>query len=309
MLSLKNISLSFTRYGSGLIRKKMPVLNGLDLAVKRNELVGVVGASGSGKSLLAHAVLGILPANAHLTGTMEFKGAPLTPERQQTVRGKEIALIPQSITFLDPLQRIGEQVRRAAILSGADKKTAILRQELAFKRYKLPPSTSRLFPFQLSGGMVRRALLATATVGNADLLIADEPTPGLQSQIVTESLNQFRELADSGKGVLLITHELDAVLHVADKIAVFCGGTILEEALARDFHHGGKNLRHPFTRALWEALPGNAFKASLPSQEGPDSLLQGCSFYPYCAEKTDLCAVQPPIGRRLNGGFVRCHNA
>ncbi|BBO82394.1 ABC transporter ATP-binding protein [Desulfosarcina ovata] len=309
MLSLHDITLSFTRYETGLIRKELPVLNGLDLVVKKNELVGVVGASGSGKSLLAHAVLGILPANANLTGTMEFKGAPLTHKRQQAVRGKEIALIPQSITFLDPLQRIGEQVRRAAILSGVDKKTAILRQKAAFERYQLPPSTARLFPFQLSGGMVRRALLATATVGNADLLIADEPTPGLQPQIVSESLSHFRELADSGKGVLLITHELDAVLHVADKIAVFYGGTILEEASANDFDHGGKNLRHPFTRALWEALPGNAFKTSFFSREGPGSLVQGCPLYQYCAAKTDLCAIQPPIGRRLNGGFVRCHNA
>ena len=309
MLSLKDINLSFTRYETGLIRKEVPVLNGLDLVVREKELVGIVGASGSGKSLLAHAILGILPTNANLTGKMDFKGAPLTPKRQQTVRGKEIALIPQSITFLDPLQRIGEQVRRAAILSGVNKKTALLRQKSAFERYQLPPSTARLFPFQLSGGMVRRALLATATVGNADLLIADEPTPGLQPQIVRESLGHFRELADSGKGVLLITHELDAIRHVADKIAVFFGGTILEEAPARDFDNDGKKLRHPFTQALWEALPSNAFSTSFFSKANHEFFTRGCPFSPYCAVKTDRCAGHPPIGRELNGGFVRCHHA
>lgn len=309
MLTLRDITLSFTRYDTGLIRKELSVLNGLSLRVGKGELVAVVGASGSGKSVLAHAVLGILPANSRISGEILFKGSPLTPERRQTTRGKEIALIPQSVAFLDPLQRIGAQVRRAAVLSGVDKKSAVQRQKRAFERYQLPESVERLFPFQLSGGMARRVLVATATVGKADLLIADEPTPGLHPEVVQESLSHLQELADRGKGVLLISHELEAVLGVADKIAVFYAGTIVEEALSTDFADEGKNLRHPFTRALWHALPQNEFKPAPGSQPTPGLPITGCPFVSRCSEASDLCDRQPPPHRNLRGGFVRCHHA
>jgi peptide/nickel transport system ATP-binding protein len=309
MLTLTDIALSFTRYETGLIRKEFSVLNGLNLRVEKGELAAVVGASGSGKSALAHAILGILPANSRICGEILFKNSPLTPERRQTVRGREIALIPQSVAFLDPLQRIGAQVRRAAVLSGVDKKSAAQRQKSAFERYKLPESVARLFPFQLSGGMARRVLVATATVGRADLLIADEPTPGLHPQVAKESLLHLRELADSGKGVLLISHELEAALDVADKIAVFYAGTIVEEALCADFADGGKNLRHPFTRALWHALPKNAFQYAPGSQPTPGLPIKGCPFASRCPEVSELCEHQAPAHRSLRGGFVRCHHA
>lgn len=309
MLILQDITLSFARYDTGLIRKELSVLNGLSLRVEKGELVAVVGASGSGKSVLAHAVLGILPANSRISGRILFKDALLTPERRQMARGKEIALIPQSVAFLDPLQRIGAQVRRAAVLSGVDKKTAAKRQKRAFERYQLPESVARLFPYQLSGGMARRVLVATATVGEADLLIADEPTPGLHPEVVQESLSHLRELANRGKGVLLITHELEAVLRVADKIAVFYAGTIVEEALSADFTDEGKNLRHPFTRALWHALPKNAFEPVPGSQPTPGLPIRGCPFLSRCSEDSELCSRQPPPHRNVRGGFVRCHHA
>lgn len=309
MLTLRDITLTFTRYDTGLIRKELSVLNELNLRVGKGEVVAVVGASGSGKSVLAHAILGILPANSRISGEIFFKDAPLTSERRQTARGKEIALIPQSVAFLDPLQRIGAQVRRAAVLSGVDKKTASKRQKRAFERYQLPESVERLFPFQLSGGMARRVLVATATVGEADLLIADEPTAGLHRQVVQESLAHLRELADRGKGVLLISHELEAILGVADKIAVFYAGTIVEEALSADFAGGGKNLRHPFTRALWRALPENEFEPAPGSQPAPGLPVSVCPFLSRCSENSELCNRQPPPHRSIRGGFVRCHHA
>jgi peptide/nickel transport system ATP-binding protein len=310
MLTLRNIRIAFIRYDTGLIRKEMDVINGLDLQVRKGELVAVVGASGSGKSVLAHAVLGILPGNIRFSGEMIFKGAPLTPERQRAARGREIALIPQSVVSLDPVQRIGVQVRRAAVLSGVRKKTAIERQKAAFERYDLPESVERMFPFQLSGGMARRVLMATATVGDADMLIADEPTPGLHPEVVHESLSYLRELADRGKSVLLITHELEAVLRVADRIAVFYAGTVVEVALSVEFNNGGGSLRHPFTRALWNALPTNAFVPA-PAATAVPAMNEdtGCPFAGRCPDGSSLCDTQAPAYRDLRGGFVRCHHA
>lgn len=309
MLDVSDLTLSFIRYDTGLIRKDMQVLNGLDLHVGRGELVAVAGASGSGKSLLAHAVLGTLPGNARVSGSLRFKGAPLTAERQKVLRGREMALIPQSVAFLDPLQRIGAQVRRAAFLSGASKKTAADRQRRAFERYRLPASSERLFPFQISGGMARRVLLATATVGNADLLIADEPTPGLHADILRESLRHLRDLADEGRGVLLISHELEGVLEVADKVAVFYAGTVVEEAPAGDFRDGGGRLRHPFTGALWRALPNNGFEPVQGVQPPPGQGLEACPYLDRCPDGSKRCSDGLPPFRSLRGGFVRCHHA
>lgn len=110
MLTISNLGVTFTQYEQGLRRKQLTVITDLDLTVQAGEIVAVVGASGSGKSLLAHALLGILPENAQLSGTMEFQGAPLTPERCEALRGKAIALIPQSVGYLDPLMTVGRQV-------------------------------------------------------------------------------------------------------------------------------------------------------------------------------------------------------
>lgn len=309
MLTLENIRIAFNRYDTGLVRNQMTVVNGLDLQVGKGELVAVAGASGSGKSVLAHAILGILPKNTRVTGKMKFKGKTLTPERQHAARGKEIALIPQSVAFLDPLQRIGVQVRRAAVLSGAGKKTAVERQRAAFERYELSPAVERMYPFQLSGGMARRVLMATATVGEADLIIADEPTPGLHPEVVRESLSHLREMADRGKSVLLISHELEAVLRVADRIAVFYAGTVVETALAAEFNNGGARLRHPFTRALWNALPANEFRPMAGNDVSMEIPETGCPFVDRCPDESSLCGSLSPVNRIVRGGFVRCHHA
>ncbi|MEO0490893.1 MAG: ATP-binding cassette domain-containing protein, partial [Cyanobacteria bacterium J06659_2] len=118
MLTISNLGITFTQYEQGLHRKQLTVITDLDLTVHAGELVAVVGASGSGKSLLAHALLGILPENAQLSGTMEFQGEPLTQKRCEALRGKAIALIPQSIGYLDPLMSVGRQVQRVGQLNG-----------------------------------------------------------------------------------------------------------------------------------------------------------------------------------------------
>lgn len=307
MLSVQNLSVTFTMYDRGLTQKQLTVISELDLEVKAGEVVAVVGASGSGKSLLAHAVLGILPRNAQVSGTIIFKGEPLTPQRSFALRGKAIALIPQSVGYLDPLMQVGSQVSRAAQLSGLSKREATIAVNRTFRRYSLATEVKRFYPFQLSGGTARRVLVSTAVVSQAELVIADEPTPGLHPDVVTETLNHLRELASEGKGVILITHDIEAALQVADKVAVFYAGTTVEIAAAEDFANG--TIRHPYTQALWRSLPQNDFIAIPGSQPSPEALPPGCLFSDRCPWVTDACRSARPKFRQVRGAPVRCIHA
>ncbi|CAN5771270.1 ABC transporter ATP-binding protein [soil metagenome] len=307
MLSIANLGVTFTQYDQGLRRKQLAVITDLDLDVQAGEVVAVVGASGSGKSLLAHALLGILPDNATLSGTMQFQGETLTPQRCRALRGKTIALIPQSVGYLDPLMSVGQQVQRVAQLAGQSKAAARISTQKTFARYDLPAATYNLYPFQLSGGMARRVLVSTAVVTPAQLVIADEPTPGLHPDIVTETLNHLRELAREGRGVILITHDIEAALHIADRVAVFYAGTTVEIAAAKDFSTG--NLRHPYTQALWRSLPQNEFVPVPGNQPSPENLPKGCLFGDRCLWVSEPCQAERPKLRNLKDGWVRCIHA
>ncbi|MDF2724636.1 MAG: oligopeptide/dipeptide transporter, ATPase subunit, partial [Paenibacillus sp.] len=225
LLEVDGLSVSFTQLTRGFRETRLIALQDVGLDVDRSEIVAVIGASGSGKSLLAHAVLGILPGNAAMSGSIRFDGKPLTTSRQEELRGRSISLIPQSVNFLDPLMRVGSQVRHS--VKSGDPAAA---QRSAFERFRLPAAAAKLYPHQLSGGMARRVLVATATVSGAELLIADEPTPGLDPAIMQEALATLRELADQGAAVLLISHDLDSALRVADRVAVLYAGTTVEVA-------------------------------------------------------------------------------
>jgi peptide/nickel transport system ATP-binding protein len=308
MLKVQNLSVEFQRYHGGFRKRPLTVITELDLDVTAGEIVAVVGSSGAGKSLLAHAVLGILPRNARVTGEISFKNTPLTKIRQQKIRGKEIALIPQSVNFLNPLSRVGSQVFRAAQLSGLNSAEAAQARDRSFERYHLADRVKSHFPFQISGGMARRVLTATATAGKAELIIADEPTTGLDPAVIFESLAHLRELADEGKGVILITHDIMAALQVADRIAVFYAGTTVEIASVQDFN-GINRLRHPYTKALWKSLPQHEFHFVPGSQPSPDNLPRGCLFAPRCELRKPECEYRRPELRRLHGGLVRCFNA
>ena len=293
LLSVEHLSISFTQYDRGTRRRILPAIRDLDLTIDRGQVAAVVGSSGSGKSLLAHGILGILPYNAHMEGTIIYDGAPLTPKRAAALRGREIVLVPQSVGYLDPLMKVGPQVGRD--------KTAV---RAVLGRYGLGPETEGLYPFQLSGGMARRVLISTAVAASPALVIADEPTPGLDARAAGRILGHFRELADAGTGVLLITHDLELALTIADKVAVFYAGETVEEAPAGDFDRL-EDLRHPYTRALWQALPQHGFRPIPGTQPYPGALPEGCPFAPRCPKRTAACSGEVPY-RPLDGGFVRC---
>lgn len=304
ILEVENLSISFQQYKEGFKQRDVQVISDLTVALEAGEILAVVGSSGSGKSLLAHAILGILPDNAQVSGTMHYDGEMLTPEKQAALRGKEIALIPQSVNYLDPLMRVGQQVQTAV-----KKGDPVRAQRDVFERLHLDEKVDKMYPFQLSGGMARRTLLSTAIVAEADVIIADEPTPGLDPVVMKEALSHFREFADKGAAVMLITHDIEAALTIADKIAVFYAGTTVEIAPIADFSGDGEALRHPYTKALWKALPQNDFTPIPGSQPHPDALPPGCLFAPRCPIATPACSEARPEMQELRGGRVRCIHA
>lgn len=299
ILEIENLSVSFSQYDRGFAKADLDVIRDLNVTVREGEMVAVVGSSGSGKSLLAHGILGILPYNARLGGRMLYDGEELTQERKEALRGNEIVLVPQSIAFLDPLMKIGPQIRRG-------KKDGDSRKKLdrIFEGYHLKKEVQELYPFELSGGMNRRVLVSTAMMGNPRLVIADEPTPGLHMKMVRRVMEHFRELADRGAGVLLITHDLEQALEVADRVVVFYAGTTVEDADVKDFARE-ETLRHPYSRALWRALPQNGFQFIDGVQPYVKDMPEGCPFGPRCEKYREACRGEIPY-RELRGGKVRC---
>ena len=301
LLEIRDLSVSFRMYSRGLKQTDLRVISDLDFTARSGEITAIAGASGSGKSLLSSAVLGILPDNASVRGRIYYKGRELTPDLQKKLRGTEIALVPQSVAYLDPLMKTGAQA------DGHRKPRPTEKREKLFRRLGLPEQTEYLYPFQLSGGMARRILVSSALLTDAQLIIADEPTPGMSLEQALEALKLFREMADSGSAVVLITHDIDLAFEFADRISVFYAGTTVETAPASDFRKGPDALRHPYSRALWRALPQNGFQPLDGFQPYAGALPEGCLFAPRCPHRTEKCTVQVPPSREVRGGEVRCY--
>lgn len=276
LLQVEGLTVSFRMYEdapSGGLRafwnapqRTVDVVHDLSISVHAGEVVAVVGASGSGKTLLADSILGLFEPNALVTGTIWFDGERQTAASLRDLRGRGISFVPQSVACLDPLMRVGKQVcgfRTPGSRTEAAARTK--RQRELFERYGLGPDVERLYPFQLSGGMARRVLLCCALMDAPQLIIADEPTPGLNEDLALQAVQDLRDFANGGGGVMLITHDIELALRVADRIAVFQDGTVVEETSVAAFA-SPEGLRHPFTRALWHALPEHGF--TVPTEEG-----------------------------------------
>jgi peptide/nickel transport system ATP-binding protein len=246
----------------GTQKRMIQPIADMHVDIDEGEIVAVVGASGSGKSLLAHAVLGILPGNAISSGSILYQGEELTQKRKEQLRGREISFIPQSVNYLDPLMRVGKQVQ-----IGLNQATAQAKQEELFARYDLKKSDGRLFPFELSGGMLRRVLFATSVREGVKLVIADEPTPGIHPQALSEILRQLKQFAKEGAGVMLITHDIMSALEIADRVAVIKDGTTVEISDVSAFEGKGERLKTDYTRRLWRALPQNDFDLEFKREE------------------------------------------
>ncbi len=298
------------------------VINGVSYYLDQGEALAVLGESGSGKSVTAQAIMGILemPPGKIPSGRILLEGRDLLqmPESERrAVRGKEIAMIFQdALSALNPVYKVGFQIsetlRHRMDMSKADAtKRAIELMDLV----RIPDAKQRVheYPHQFSGGMRQRVMIAVALAMNPKVLIADEPTTALDVTVQAQIMDLLADLRrDLNMGMILITHDLGVVADVADRIAVMYAGRIVEHA---DVHAIYKSPAHPYTKGLLESIPRLDAKGSeLPTIKGlPPNLLHapsGCAFHPRCRFVQDICRVTDPPNVQLGYDRTsRCHFA
>ncbi|MDT0347121.1 ABC transporter ATP-binding protein [Streptomyces litchfieldiae] len=293
--------------------RHVAAVNGVSFDLAAGECLALVGESGCGKSVLAAALLGLLPGNAQTRGAALLGPAPdrldlLTAGETalaRTVRGRRAGLIPQSpAAHLTPVRTVRAQLAETVReLRGTGRRELREATGAAAARAAFPADHLDRYPHQLSGGLAQRAATALALVADAPLLIADEPTTGLDRDLVDRTVGELRRHTDDGHGLLVITHDLAAAERVADRVAVMYAGRVVELTDAAAFF-GEPGPRHPYARGLLGALPERDF-APIPGLPPElDALPDGCAFAPRCERATDRCAVLPV----LTGG-VACHHA
>lgn len=300
----------------GIVR----AVNGISYTVNSGETVGIVGESGSGKSISVLSILRLIPSppGKITDGEVLFEGEDLltiSSEKLRQIRGNKISIIFQDpMTSLNPVLTIEKQITESIKLHlGLDKDESKSRGIQLLKRVGIPDAERRIgnYPYQFSGGMRQRVMIAMGLACNPKLLIADEPTTALdvtvQAQVV-ELVKQLKE--ELGMAVIWITHDLALLAGLADKILVLYAGQIVEEA---SIHQLYKNPRHPYTIGLLESLPRLEGKIpeKLPAIEGvPPDLIhypKGCPFAPRCRFALEHCFEEdPPLEWVENGHQVAC---
>jgi oligopeptide/dipeptide ABC transporter ATP-binding protein len=325
VLSIENLRLNFNTEQGALY-----ALRGVDLTIGRDEVVGLVGESGCGKTVLGLSVLGLnpMPPAQLLEGShILFRGrdiAGLNQSELTLVRGTGISMIFQEpMTSLNPVFTIGEQIAESirlrlqrerseekSRLTSAEVEAEIL-DALRLVRIADPERVAHRYPHELSGGMKQRAMIAMALAAKPSLLVADEPTTALdvtiQSQILTLMRDLMREVQTS---ILFITHDLGVIAEIADRVAVMYAGKIVEEANVRDLF---SESLHPYTQGLLASLPRlSELDKEIEQLPGsvPDALdpPKGCSFHPRCKHATDQCVtIMPRFVTPRSGHKVACH--
>ncbi|KAF0648657.1 hypothetical protein K701_16845 [Streptomyces fradiae ATCC 10745 = DSM 40063] len=312
VLSVRDLSVRFRMRGG----RHVAAVSGVGFDLAAGECLTLVGESGCGKSVLASALLGLLPGNAQTAGTAVLAGGDGAPgtgidllaadERTlaRTVRGRRVGLVPQSpAAHLTPVRTVRAQLEETLReLTGTPRARLRAAAVAAARRVSFPPELLDHHPHELSGGQAQRAATALALVGDAPLLLADEPTTGLDRDLVERTVDELRRHADEGRALLLITHDLAAAERIADRVAVMYAGRIVEVADAARFF-GAEGPRHPYARGLLAALPERDFTpvAGMPPELG--ALPEGCAFAPRCTARTDACRALPPL---VDG--VACHH-
>lgn len=280
VLSITNVGVRFA--GSDVATAR-PAVDGVSLDIQRGEIFGIVGESGSGKSTLANAVMGLLPGNSKITGSIRLNDreiAGLGEDALRKMRGLDMSMIFQDASAsLDPVWPVGDQIaetiRAHATVSRRDAKARAI--EL-MTEVGIPDAATRYgsVPHRFSGGMRQRIVIAAALANNPGVLIADEPTTALDVTIQAQVLQLIDRLRrQHGTTVLLITHDLGVVSQVCDRVAVMYGGRLLEVASTADLF---ARPNHPYTRALLAANPAGAPRRSrlpvIPAEWSVESLEQ-----------------------------------
>jgi peptide/nickel transport system ATP-binding protein len=293
-------------------------VDGVSLNIPGGTTVGVVGESGCGKSVMALSVLQLLEEPGRIVGgEILFKGtdlAKLTGKEMLNIRGNQISMIFQEpMTSLNPVLTIGEQISETfrihqKMKSGAARSKAV--EMLKLVGIPSPEKRVNNYPFELSGGMRQRVMIAMALACAPDLLIADEPTTALDVTIQAQILELIKELQTKlGMSVMIITHDLGVVAETCSNVAVMYCGSIVEYA---DVNTLFNNPKHPYTIGLFNSLPRHdidmdeleAISGSVPS---PAAMPAGCRFAPRCPHAAEIClAEQPDLSELAGGNLVRC---
>ncbi|WP_442813015.1 ABC transporter ATP-binding protein [Streptomyces sp. NBC_01343] len=302
-------------------------VNGVNYSVSAGETLAVLGESGSGKSVTAQAIMGILdmPPGRIPQGEILFRGQDMLKmsfEERRKLRGRKIAMIFQdALSSLNPVLSVGYQLGEMfRVHQGLSKKEARLKAIELMDKVKIPAAKERVddYPHHFSGGMRQRIMIAMAIALEPDLIIADEPTTALDVTVQAQVMDLLAELQrELNMGLILITHDLGVVADVADKIAVMYAGRIVETAPVHEIY---KRPAHPYTRGLLDSIPRLDQKGQdLFAIKGlPPNLLRlptGCSFNPRCTVAQDICRTDVPLlqvvseqdGSELPGRASACH--
>ncbi|WP_426365938.1 ABC transporter ATP-binding protein [Streptomyces sp. E-08] len=322
LLEVKNLHVEFhTRDGVA------KAVNGVNYSVDAGETLAVLGESGSGKSVTAQAIMGILdmPPGKIPQGEILFRGEDMlkmSEEERRKVRGRKIAMIFQdALSSLNPVLTVGYQLGEMfRVHHGMSKKDAKVKSIELMDKVKIPAAKARVgdYPHQFSGGMRQRIMIAMALALEPDLIIADEPTTALDVTVQAQVMDLLAELQQEyNMGLILITHDLGVVADVADKIAVMYAGRIVEQAPVHELY---KRPAHPYTRGLLDSIPRLDQKGQeLYAIKGlPPNLLKvptGCAFNPRCPKADDICRTEIPAlvpvteqdGADLPGRKSACH--
>ncbi|WP_435055581.1 dipeptide ABC transporter ATP-binding protein [Micromonospora aurantiaca (nom. illeg.)] len=305
MLSIENLSVTIRRPG-----RQVAALSGVSFAVRPGEVVGLVGESGGGKSMVARAVVGLLPGGSHATGRVLFGDSDVLRMDDAALaahRGRGVAICFQNPRgALSPTRTIGKQlVDRLAThqeMSG-DRAREAARELFEAVGIRSPQRRLDAYAHELSGGMAQRVMISLATGCAPELLIADEPTTGLDVTLTREILRQFRHAADTdGRGVLLISHDLASIAEVCDRVVVLYAGTVVESGPAAQVL---REPAHPYTRALLRSVPDVGGRPVVATPGAMPLLTQephNCPFVARCAHADGTCSSRRPATVPVPGG-------
>ncbi|MFE0172921.1 ABC transporter ATP-binding protein [Streptomyces sp. NPDC059002] len=277
-----------------------------DLAA--GECLALVGESGCGKSVLASALLGLLPQNAETAGSALLGDIDLLTADERTlartVRGRRVGLVPQSpAAHLTPVRTVRSQLEETLReLAGVRRPQLRAAAVEAAERAAFPAGHLDRYPHELSGGLAQRAATALALIGDAPLLLADEPTTGLDRDLVERTVDELKRHVGEDRAMLLITHDLAAAERIADRVAVMYAGRVVELADAADFF-GAPGPRHPYARGLLNALPEREFTPIPGMPPELSALPEGCAFAARCDRADEACATVPALT-----GAAACHH-
>jgi peptide/nickel transport system ATP-binding protein len=316
LLQVENLDIHFQTH-SGIAR----VVDGTNLTIQPNEIVGIAGESGSGKTTLVEAILQIIRfPNRIARGKVLFSPdgkeqvdlMQLSPRQMRRMRGEHIAYIPQgSQNSLNPVSRVGSQIVDAMVDHGVSDRQAKAKVPELLAKVGLESRVARLYPHELSGGMKQRVIIAIAISMEPELIVADEPTTALDvnvQRMIIEALANLRD--EMNVAIMIVSHDLPVHAQLVDRIGIMYAGQIVESG---DIRSTVKEPLHPYTQGLMDSIPSiggerNRLEGIGGSAPSPSNWPSGCRFHPRCPKMMEICkSVSPILAEARPSRDVACH--